>query len=110
MGLNFGQQVNLAAGTFPANGLTLGVTVPVVNPRGKPTFARQIVVKNLSATNTLQVFFPGQSAAISGSGSVPDIGSTVPVGSSQIYEGAIWNLNLKGTSGQGYEVTATVAG
>lgn len=109
MGLNFGQQVNLAAGTFGGTGAP-GVTVQVTNPRGKPTFARQVIVKNLSATNTLTVIFPGQSAAISGTGSVPDIGSTVPANGSQIYEGAIWNLNLRGTSGQGYEVTATVAG
>lgn len=108
MGLNFGPQVNIAAGTFAATGAP-GVTIPIVNPRGKPTFARTLTIRNTGA-NPITVFFPGRAEPISGTGSVADISTTIAAGVSQQFEGAIWQLNLRGTSGQTYEVMGTVAG
>lgn len=100
-----GVQLVLAKGVFSG----AAVHVSVVNPRGKPSFSRKLTVNN-PGTGAIVVVFPGQAAPISGTGSVADAGITIAAGGSKDFEGAIVGCVITGTSGQPYEVSATVAG
>jgi len=99
-----GVLVNLANGVFPAGGK---VVIPVVNPRGKPSFARKITVNNTDTT-AITVIFP---QAVGDTTSNPDVATTVAPSTARDFEcSSVPSITLVGTATKKYEVTATVAG
>lgn len=80
------------------------VKVNMVNPRGKPTFARGVVIRNTGG-NSMTVRFPNNDAAPTAEKTM-----TMTSGTERVVEAKMAYLTLQSTAGTTWEITATVAG